>query len=189
MKVLWRVLVVVVSVSVAIPLIAAARHTAVRDPNDARGVLDIRRAEMVGSSRWKVTSRAGWSVKELWDRGFTLVYVDSFGSSRADYYVNVRSDGKKLRAALYRDPRGGKDRKLRSVRVRHPNKSAVDVSVPMNRLRRRDSRIFGWYVLTLFSGPSCRRVCLDRAPDRGNVTEPGPQPTPTLPTPTPTPSP
>jgi hypothetical protein len=170
-----------------IPMFATARHADVRDPNDVKGLLDVRRVEMVaGKARWKVTSWRGWKTAELWDAGNVLVYVDSFGSSRADYYVLVSSNGRKMTGVLYRDRQRKDDRRIRSVRVRHPNATSVNATIPMGKLRRRGSGIYGWFVLTLFSGPDCRQVCFDRAPNSGSVTEPGPRPTPTLPTPTPT---
>ena len=178
--------------AVLVPMLATAEHIAQRDPNDTKGLLDIKRAARAASGpRWKVVTWREWGVARIWDRGNALVYVDSFGSRRADYYVLVRSDDNKLQASLYRDRSSGKDRPIRAVRVRHPGRKLITVTVPMGKLRRRDSRIYRWYVVTLFSGTKCRQVCIDRAPDSGSVTEPGPvpSPTPTLPTPTPTPTP
>lgn len=190
MRWLIRVGIVALALTSIVPLIAGARHASVADPNDSRGVLDIRLAEVAGGSptRWKVTSWSKWKVEPLWDRGFTLVYVDTFGTTRADYYALVGSNGRKLQAGLYRDPSRRRDRRIRDLRARHPSQKVVNVAIPLQRLRRRDSGVYRWYVLTLLSGDNCRRVCFDRAPDTGAVLEPGPQPTPTLPTPTPTPT-
>lgn len=172
-----------------IPMFATARHAVVADANDANGVLDIRRVEMVSArTRWKVISWRRWTAEAMWDRGFTLVYLDTFGGSRADYYVRVGSNGRRISGVLYRDAERGKDRRIRSVRVRHPSGKVVTVTVPLSKVTRRDSGVYGWYVLTLFSGVKCRRVCIDRAPDSGAVTEPGPQPTPSVPSPTITPT-
>jgi hypothetical protein len=181
-------LAVVVSVAALVPLLATARHAALRDANDTKGVLDIRRVEMTKGARWKVTSWIRWKTEDVWDRGFTFVYLDTFGGSRADYYVLVSSNGRKLTGVLHRDPPRGDDRRIRTVRTRHPNGKVVNVAVPLNRLRRRDGGVFRWYVLTMISGDNCRRFCFDRAPDSGTVAEPGPRPTPTVPTPTVTPT-
>ena len=175
--------------AVAIPMFATARHAVVRDPNDTRGALDVRRVEMVSGNRWKVTTWRGWGTRALWDRGHFLIYVDTFGGIRADYYVLVSSNGKEMTAVLYRDRDGGKDRRIRSVRVRHPSRKVVSATVPLRKLARRGSGVYQWYVLSLFSSNRCRRVCFDRAPNSGTIIEPGPTPTPTptLPTPTTTP--
>ena len=175
---------VVVSVAVLVPFLATARHVSVRDANDTKGLLDIRRVEMPKGGHWKVTSWVRWKTETLWDRGFTFVYLDTFGGSRADYYVLVSSNGRKLTGVLHRDPERGNDRRIRAVRARHPSAKVVTVAIPMDRLRRRDTGLFRWYVLTTMSGDNCRRVCFDRAPDSGSIAEPGPGPTPTVPTPT-----
>jgi hypothetical protein len=141
---------------------------------------------VAGKARWKVTSWRGWKTADLWDTGHVLVYVDSFGGSRPDYYVLVSSNGGKMTAVLYRDRERRNDRRMRSVRVRHPNAKSVNATIPMGKLTRRSSGIYEWFVLTLFSSKDCRQVCLDRAPNSGTVVEPGPRPTPTVPTPTPT---
>lgn len=183
-----KVAAVALGAAVLLPLLAWARHADVVDPNDTRGLLDVRRVEVVRGSppKWKVTTWSGWKPIEIWDRGFSFVYVDTFGTNRADYYVLVRSDGSGLRAVLYRDRARGKDRKIRAVRVRHPSARTQNVTIPVARLRRRDTRIYRWYVLTMISGDRCKQFCFDRAPDSGSVAEPGPAPTPTLPTPSPT---
>lgn len=181
--------VVVVSVGVFIPLLATARHLSLQDANDTKGLLDIRRVEMPGSGRWRVMSWVRWKTANIWDRGFTFVYLDTFGRSRADYYVLVSSNGRKLTGALHRDRERGNDRMIRSVRARHPSAKIVNVAIPMDLLRRRDTGVFRWYVLTAMSGDNCKRVCFDQAPDSGSVLEPGPRPSPTVPTPTPSTSP
>ena len=169
------------------PLLASARHADVRDPNDSRGVLDVKSVQMLqGKPKWKVTTWARWKTTEIWDRGFAFVYLDTFGSGRADYYALVSSDGKGLRGALYRDRATGRDRRMRTVRTRHPRKNALNVVIPIRKLRRRDTGIFRWYALTMISGDRCKRFCFDRAPDTGSISEPGPAPTPTIPPPTPT---
>lgn len=179
-------------------LLASARHVDVRDPNDTRGALDIKRVAMADgrTAKWRIRTWQSWKVAELWDAGFFLVYLDTFGGSRADYYALVRAAGREMVGALYRDREGKRDIKIRSLRARHPAPRLVDVSVPMGKVRRRGSRVFRWYTLTLFSNKRCKRFCFDRAPNNGWISEPGPAPsptvpppTPTLPTPTPTPNP
>lgn len=181
------------------PLLASARHVDVRDGNDTRGLLDMKRVEMTKSKspKWKIRTWRSWSVAKLWDRGFILVYLDTFGNDAADYYALAASDGRRLVGSLYRDRTTKSDFKVRSLRARHPNGKVANVTVPMNKLRRRKSKLYRWYALTMFSGNRCKRVCFDRAPNEGWVSEPVPAPapepvpteTPTIPPPTPTPSP
>ena len=180
------------------PLLASARHVAVVDPNDTRGVLDIRRVSIVDTApaKWKITTFGRWNAVEIWDRGFSLVFVDTFGKPRADYYVIVNSEGDRLRGSLYRDRATGRDRRIRTVRVRHPRARVVNIVIPFSKLRRRDSGVFRWYAQTMLSGERCAQLCIDRAPNSGSISEPGtapvPTPTPTItitPTPTPTPTP
>ncbi len=179
-----------VAIAALTPLLATARHVTVRDPNDARGLLDLRRAEMVRGSppKWRLNTYNRWSAAEMWDRGFALVYVDTFGGARADYYALVRSNGGRLVGSLYRDRENKRDARLRSVRAGHPSGSVINVSIPMSKLRRRDSRVYRWYTLTMFSGKRCKRFCFDRAPDNGTIAEPAPDPAPTTPTLPPTPT-
>ncbi|MBW3594238.1 MAG: hypothetical protein KY391_01565 [Actinobacteria bacterium] len=183
-----KVAVIALVLAVLTPLLAFARHAPVRDPNDTRGRLDIKRAEMVTArtAKWKLTTWSPWTPKQLWDRGFILIYVDTFGSRRADYYALVRSNGRRMVGSLYRDRARKKDVWVRSLRTRHPRGKIVIVAIPLQKLRRRDSKLFSWHTLTMISGRHCRRFCFDRAPDDGSVTEPGPAPSPTLPPPTPT---
>jgi len=177
----------VLGAAILMPLLASARHAVVPDPDDTRGLLDIKRAEMLpGSPQWRVKTWLRWNEAELWDRGYALVYIDTFASDRSDYYALVRSNGRRLVASLYRDRQQKRDFRIRSIRARHPRGNILTVAVPMEKLRRRDSRIFRWYTLTMLSGRRCKTFCFDRAPDTGAIAEPGPGPTPTLPTPAPT---
>lgn len=177
----------------AIPFLASARHLDLRDPDDTRGLLDVRLVEVTGgrnNPRWKVSTFARWSERDVWDTGFVLVRLDTFGTGRADYYALVRSNGRKLSGHLFRDRRKKPDRRLRSVRVRRDGRRSVNIVVELNRLKRRDNKEYSWFVQTLFSSGNCSSVCIDRVPDRGKVAEPGtrPNPTPSL-SPLPTPSP
>lgn len=183
-----KLLVVALAVALVVPLIASARHSVVVDPNDTRGVLDIKRVKMVpkGRPKWKVTTFGRWNAEQIWDRGFSFVFVDTFGNRRSDYYVIVRSNGNRLKGALYRDKARGRDRRMRWVRVRHPKPRVVNIFIPFSKLRRRDSGIFRWYAQTMLSGKHCRQFCIDRAPNDGTITEPGPRPTPSVSTPAPT---
>ena len=176
------------AVALVTSLLASARHLDVRDANDTRGVLDIKRAAMAEgkAAKWRIRTWRSWKIAELWDAGFFLVYLDTFGGSRADYYALASSNGRRMIGALYRDRERKRDVRVRSLRTGHPAGRLLNITVPMGQLRRRDSSIFRWHTLTMFSNKRCKRFCLDRAPNRGWISEPGPAPSPTLPTPTPT---
>lgn len=196
-----KLAVVTVAAVFLMPLLASARHVDVRDGNDTRGLLDMKKVEMTKSKppKWKVRTWRSWSVEKMWDRGFILVYLDTFGNEAADYYALVASDGRRLVGSLYRDRAKKSDFRIRSLRARHPRGRVATVAIPMNKLRRRNSKLYRWYALTMFSGSRCKQVCFDRAPNNGWVNEPAPVPdpepepvpteTPTIPPPTPTPSP
>ena len=177
----------------AAPLLASARHVDVRDRDAARGPLDIRRVEMAGKAatpRWFVMTYGAWRTQRIWDRGYVLVQLDTFGTSRPDYYVLVRSTGTRLVATLFRDRRGKPDRKVTRVRVARRNRRTLAAWAPLRRMRRRSGGLYSWYVLSLYNSRNCSRVCFDRAPERGAVAEPGAtaSPTPSLPTTLPTPT-
>ena len=177
----------------AIPFLAMARHLDLQDADDTRGLLDVQLVEVTGGGnnpRWKVSTFARWSERDVWDTGFVLVRLDSFGTGRADYYALVRSNGRELSGHLFRDREKQPDRRLRSVQVQRDGRRSVSVVVELNRLKRRGTKEYSWFVQTLFSSDNCRSVCIDRVPDRGKVAEPGagPAPTPSL-SPLPTPSP
>ena len=183
----------VLALTIALPLLASARHADLQDRDDARGPLDIRRVEVAGTAatpRWMVTTYGAWSAKRIWDRGFVLVELDTFGSKRVDYYVLVRSTGSRLSGALFRDRASKPDRKITAVRVTRRNRRTVAASAPLRRMRRRSGGVYSWFVLSLFNSRDCSQVCFDRAPERGAVTEPGATatPTPSLPTTLPTPT-
>ena len=186
-------IVLVVLIGALYPLLAGAKHLDPRDPNDTRGPLDVARVRTSGRIRkpiFRVVTFPRWTAKRIWDRGFVLVFVDTFGDDRSDYYVLVRSVGSQLRARLFRDLRRKRDRNIAVIATWRRNRRSVSVRVPFRKLRVGDNRVFyRWNVQTLFIGSRCRRVCFDLVPDRGAVVEPlvEPSPTPTV-TPTPTPT-
>lgn len=160
------------------------------DPNDTRGVLDIRRVDFGGDDRprFKTVTFATWTVDRVHDRGYVLVYFDSLGDERFDFYAMVRSNGKKMIGRLYRDRTQKKDVVVSHLDTWRNNKSSVTIRVPLPKLRIGKNRTFyRWYVQSLFTGPSCKKVCFDTVPNGDPVTQPLPGATPT-PTPTPTPT-
>ena len=169
----------------ATSLFAEAGHVPVMDPRDSDGRLDVRRVDVLGSDRprWKIATYDRWSARGIWDKGFLLVRLDTFGDDRFDYYALVRSTGGRMRGDLYRDRQRKKDVRVSRVYVWRKNRTSVSVRIPMKRLSTGADRVhYGWVVQTLFTGPGCRRTCFDLAPENGAVIEPlpgAPSPTPT----------
>ena len=185
-----RWLLVGLTVTLAVPFIAWARHMDLEDRNDTRGLLDIHRVLVGGKAkepRWKIITYNAWGTNDIWDAGFELIRLDTFGSTDFDYYALARSNGHRMVAEVFRHRNSKPDKSEFFIDVWRPNRRSVSLEIPLNRLRRRDTRAYRWYAGSVFSSDRCRRGCLDRAPDRGAVVEPGkPTPTITLPTPTPT---
>ncbi len=173
-----------------VPLAASASHVDVRDANDVKGRFDVRLVQMGNDvpRKWRVKMWSKWTAKQVWDSGFVLVYLDTFGSERADYYALLRSNGKRMVATLHRDRQTKSDYRMKNLKVSRPSGAVVTVTVPFGDLQRRASGLYRWRVQSLWSGPKCRRICFDRAPNDQDVTEPGPRPTATIPPPPPTPA-
>lgn len=181
----------------AVVAAAGAGHVAVPDPNDTKGLLDVRQVDVKGAKRprWKVITFARWKPVDIFDTGFTLVQLDTFGSARPDYYALVSSNGFRLRGALWRDRAVKRDYKVSDLRVWRAFDRSLSVRVPLRKLRIGKKRVsYRWFVETLFTSDRCRAVCIDRVPDDGRVAEPLPLPTPSetpspIPTETPSPTP
>jgi hypothetical protein len=177
---------------------AWAGHTDQADPNDTGGELDVRSVSLAhGASppRWKVATFGGWSVREIWDKGFVIVELDTRGDATTDHLAVVRSTGRKLVATLFRIRRDGTQKAIATLRTGKSGPGGVTVSIPLHRLTFGADRIsYFWSVVTTFTSDACPQTCIDRVPDQGAIEQPlpgvTPTPTPTpSPTPTPTPSP
>ena len=192
------VLVLCVGAAAVLPLVASADHVDLDDRNDTRGPFDVRRVKVVEGRkpRYEVLTHTQWRVAEVWDRSYGLVYFDTFGGDAPDYYVMIRSDGREMRGTLYRDKRRKADRVISGAKTWKHVKRGFVVRVPLRRMKFPEQRlVYHWWVVTLHTGPKCKRVCIDRAPDSGAVTEPAPgagqqspTPTPSISVPTPSPS-
>lgn len=176
-------------------VIAGARVSGVPDPNDVKGLMDIKEVEAVGRNRPKflITTFARWGAKRIWDRGYGLVHLDARGDGRFEHYVLVYSDGGRMKALLYRDRKSKPDYVVAEVSAWKPSKNSVRVKVPLAKLIADEDRVaIRWFAKTLMTGGECTKVCIDRAPDKGALEhpiveepEPTPSPTPTIPLPTP----
>ncbi len=170
-----RLIAAALALAVAVPVLASARHLSVRDPNDTRGPLDVRRVEVVGLNRprFQVFTFRRWTTGDIYDRGFVLVYFDTFGGERFDYYALVRSVGDEMKGTLFRDRARKSDVRVSWLRTFRTTKDSVSVRVPLRKMRFGRTRVhFVWSVQTLMSSGRCRRVCFDRVPDRGGILEP-----------------
>jgi hypothetical protein len=182
----------IVIASMLIPVLVQAHHVDRRDPNDARGPLDMRRVDVarVREPLFKVITWRRWTATRIWDQGFALVWLDTFGTARFDYYALVRSTGSRLVGDMFRDRKRRGDRRLFSVRAWKASRNSFSVRIPLTRLRMPPSRRrYRWAVQTLFVGRGCRRTCFDFVPNQGAVRERNPfapKPTPTTTTTLPT---
>lgn len=154
-----------------------------RDPNDTVGVLDVRQAVKLYRGRpplWKVRTYEPWQVRGLAERGFVVLYLDTVLGQRFDYYVLVSARAPRLRGLLFRDRlRPAPDRRLGFVSVWRRDRRSLSLRLALRRLTvgpQRES--YRWQVRTLLTSRRCKRVCFDRAPDRGAVEEPLARPTP-----------
>jgi hypothetical protein len=164
--------------------IAGAHHSDITDPNDTAGKLDIhevRLAHQPGPPRWALVTFGEWRTKEIWDRGYLIVMLDTRRGAAAEHYLLVRSTGTELVGSLWRIRSVGPDSYLGQVPVKRWSRRNATVQVGLSRLTFGDSRTFyRWWAETLFTGDRCRRTCLDRAPDVDSVLQwrPGMSPSP-----------
>ena len=184
---------VALSLALALPAIGA-NHTNTTDGNDTDGMFDLEAIALdhyPGPLEWTFRTFAGWSVDEMWDRGYLVVELDTRGDTSIDARIVVRSDGRALVATLFSVRADGNQREVATLRAMKDSRRAAGVEVALRRLAVGRSReAFHWYALSLFSGASCRRVCFDRVPDEGRLEQPLPGVTPNpSPTPTATPTP
>ena len=181
-----------VLVLAALMMGAVAGHLRVTDPDDTRGVLDVRRVTHTGGERprWNVITYEGWTRERIFDMGYVTVQLDTMAEPRPDYYVLVGSFGSRLYAHLWRDRGNRPDYQIAAVNVWKPTWKMLAIKLPLAKMNIGPRRlVYRWSVETIFTGASCRRVCFDLAPDAGAVEEPVPGVEPPLPTVTPTPDP
>lgn len=139
------------------------------DENDTHGFLDVKHIDSsleTNEPVWRVITISRWSVFRMWDRGFVVVYLDTFGGPLHDYYALVRSVGVRLRATLYRN-----GHRLGSLSVWRRNRRSVSIRIPFDKLLvAADRDFYRWRVVTLTD--RCRNTCFDRIPDDGAMVEP-----------------
>jgi hypothetical protein len=155
----------------------AARATQVKVPDgrDARPPLDLREVHSTtGTSRLEfyVMTWSRWSTRPARDRAFVLTYLDTLPAPGFDYYVLVRSDGRRLRGNLYRVRVRGRDRRLARVAAWRNDRRSVSLRVPRSDVELAGARRpWAWQVQTLVTNRLCKRVCFDSAPDTAPAQE------------------
>jgi hypothetical protein len=174
-----------VAVVVAVvALNASANHIDVDDPNDSPGRLDIERVQVAGTRRrpiWKVITFREWSNRHVHERGFLLVFLDTFGTnSRPDYYALMHSTGTRLTAELFRDRKNKGDYRVSFLDAWRAGRQSASVRIPLRKLRLGEQRVeYTWFARTVYSGfNKCSNICFDSAPNGDPVIEPRPGVTP-----------
>ena len=176
-----------------IAAVAGAHHTDLPDRNDTPGKLDVKRVRFAhrgGPPLWTIVTFAEWGTRQIWDRGYVMVMLDTEAGAPAEHYLLVRSRGASLVGSLWRARRSGADTFLGSVPVRRLSRRSVTVEVGLFRLEFGEKRSFyRWWVQTVFTSSACRRTCHDRAPNLDVVLQwrPGMSPSPSS-SPSPSPS-
>jgi hypothetical protein len=174
-------------------LAAGAHDTDLTDPNDTRGKLDVREVRLAHETRtpiWTVVTFADWGVREMWDRGYVEVLLDTRSGEKIEYYLLVRSNRSELLGTLWRHHAFGPDSYLGPVPVSRRSRHSVSVQVGLWRLGFGEKREFyRWRVHTVFTSGTCRRTCHDNAPNGTSVLQwrPGMSPSPSV-SPSPDPS-
>ena len=176
-------------------VVAGAHDTDLTDPNDARGKLDVstvRLAHQPAPPVWTIITYQEWSVREMWDRGYLMVMLDTREGAPADHYALVRSNLFSLEGTLWRIRSVGPDSYLGTVPVHRKSTRSVSIQVGLSRLAWGATRPFyRWWVQTIVTSDTCPQTCQDRAPNGGASAlnwRPGMSPSPS-PSPTSTPSP
>jgi hypothetical protein len=173
----------------ALPVLAD--HTDQVDRHDTGGKLDLAEVvfDHVGAPTWRMSTFHTWTVRSIWDLGTFVVQLDTRGDAAADFVAVVRSDGRRLRASLFRLRRDGREIEMTTLPTAKTGSRVVTVTVPLRRLSIGANRTsYFWSVLSSFTGGLlCTRSCLDAIPDHGMIEQPLPG-VPPSPTPSPTPT-
>jgi Ca2+-binding RTX toxin-like protein len=144
------------------------------DPNDTRGILDVKRAEVRAGNRWvwNVSTRGKWSLRRLWDDGYLIVYLDTRDNAKSDFYLLARSTGRRMRGSLFRDGTG-RDARIGGVKVRHPDRRTARFLFDLGRIAVEPGRDFiRWSAQTILVNAVCSRSCFDGVTNEGALPMP-----------------
>ena len=188
--------VAIAAVALAVTLPAVANHTSPQDGNDTDGRLDLRTVRL-GHDRplvWTFFTIARWRPRQIYDRGYFIVELDTRGDQSVDYVLLLRSRRQEMLGSLHRIRTDGAQIEIANLQSGKDGGRSAWVAVGLRRLLIGPGRTsFFWAASSLNTGIQCPTTCIDRAPDKGMVEQaleavPSPSPTPT-PSPSPSPSP
>jgi hypothetical protein len=149
--------------------IAGAHDTDVMDNNDVRGKLDMQKVRLrhqPGPPFWTIVTFQEWSPRDIWDRGYLMIFLDTTGGPPADYFLLIRSTGPALEGSLWRVRGVGPDTRLATVPVVRQSRRSASIQVGLRRLEFGAKRAFyRWWAQTIVTNDVCRRTCQDRAPN------------------------
>ncbi len=100
----WVVGVAIAAAALALALPAVANHTSPQDGNDTEGLLDLRTVRL-GHQRplvWTFLTIARWRPRQIYDRGYFVVELDTRGDQSIDYVVVLRSRRQEMLGTLHR---------------------------------------------------------------------------------------
>jgi hypothetical protein len=92
-----------VATVIAMTMVAGAHDTDFNDPNDTRGKFDVskvRLAHQPAPPIWTIVTFQEWGIREMWDRGYLMVMLDTQMGAPADHYALVRSEVFSLEGTL-----------------------------------------------------------------------------------------
>ena len=157
-----------------------------------RGKLDVstvRLAHQPAARSGRFTYQE-WSIREMWDRGYLMVMLDTREGAPADHYVLVRSNLFSLEGTLA-DPLRGAGLLPRHRPRAEVHAERVDPGRAQPAAWGATRPFYRWWVQTIVTSDRCPHTCQDRAPNGGATAlnwRPGMSPSPS-PSPTSTPSP
>jgi hypothetical protein len=159
---------IIVAVALAVP--GVARASAISDPDDVHGKLDIvgvtQEHAATGPVVHTITTYGPWRSPAIGLRrnSFFLIAFDTAGGTRAERFAVVyRAHGILRVAVLTR-----KGRQLGFGTATRANLRSIRVSVPRKLLGQPNG--YRWRLFSVYSGPGgCRAGCVDRTPNSGEV--------------------
>ena len=186
-RVLGAVTLLIVGALLWLAVPALAHHTDQTDPDDTPGAMDLEKVafDHDGRPTWRFVAFADWTIRQMWDRGYLMVQLDTKGGPAVDYLVVVRSVGTELEANLFRVRSNGREVRIDRLKTEKAGSRAAWVSMNLSKVvigSRRTSYL--WSAMSSFIGPACRQTCFDTVPDTGMIEQtlsasPAPTPSPT----------
>jgi hypothetical protein len=168
-----------------VSLAAGAHDTDLTDPNDTRGLLDVRQVRLAHEGvppAWTIVTFARWGALKMWDEGYLIVWLDTQAGPEAEYYALIRSNRYRLEGSLWRARIYGPDSFVKRLEVWRQSGRTASVRLRLFNLAFGPERAFyRWWVSTLYTNDVCRRSCRDRVPNGTRLVRqwrPGMSPTP-----------